>query len=906
MEVKKRSGSNVSRGISNLFHSLWNLLTSRKFKVFSGVIIVIGFIFMGFIAGIAFFGVFGTFENPSQRTISLMHFFGIGGLRDIQSKIDSIRAENINIPLNYIKGKTSNPEKITIDINFENYQRLEFKRQEAIKTGLLVTSDADQIPAEISYGGNKYKADIRLKGDNTDHVNSDKFSLAVKIKNGESLMGMSKFSLMNPERRQNVNEWIYMAALNREDVLGMRYKFVEVIINGDNKGIYALEESFDKNLIEYNQRRDGPIIKLDADEKRSSQFSKELTNYSVVFSEGFDFYPSARLSISKPSTLADPLREKQFNEAKNLLESFRMGRISTSDAFNTDVLARYFAVTTLFGAHHAALWSNIVFYFNPITGKLEPIGYDAEIGNNLYEGIESYTTNCFRQDPECKIEQNDFTGMIFSDKEFFEKYMKELKRVSDRSYLDNFFSGIDSSLKKNIDIMHSDYPAYHFPKERFYEFRDMLENDLSPELPLNAYFQGLNEDKNKLVIYIGNGANLPIEIIEGITNESKFPTNQQGVINKIKAGSLPEYKKFEFDIPYEVSWKNEILDSFKIKYKFVGKEEYYFADVIPWKYIEPNFSENSFIMRKPNYDKFDLIEVSESSKTLSIKAGEWTLNESLIIPEGYTLRAREDTKINLNNGAVIFSRSPLIFKGYERNKITITTSDGTGQGVVIMGAEKESSLSNVIFDGLNYPVKGNWELTGAVNVFDSPIVMKNVTIQNTKSEDGINVVRSKFDFDGLTIKNTTGDCYDVDFGNGDISNFNLINCGNDGLDFSGSTMIIIKNGMITKQGDKGISIGERANATISNLIVREGFIGLGSKDQSDVRVNNVTLIANKYGITAYQKKPEYGPGYIKADNITFIANEFDTFVERKSQVYVNNKLILDNKKNVYGVLYPGE
>ena len=35
------------------------------------------------------------------------------------------------------------------------------------------------------------------------------------------------------------------------------------------------------------------------------------------------------------------------------------------------------------GAQHGAMWNNTRYYYNPITSKLEPIGFDGEAGTSI-------------------------------------------------------------------------------------------------------------------------------------------------------------------------------------------------------------------------------------------------------------------------------------------------------------------------------------------------------------------------------------------------------------------------------------------------------------------------------------------------------------------------------------------
>ena len=50
-----------------------------------------------------------------------------------------------------------------------------------------------------------------------------------------------------------------------KDIIKIKYDFIEFSINGEDKGLYVLEEGFGKELIERNKRRNGPIFGLDED-----------------------------------------------------------------------------------------------------------------------------------------------------------------------------------------------------------------------------------------------------------------------------------------------------------------------------------------------------------------------------------------------------------------------------------------------------------------------------------------------------------------------------------------------------------------------------------------------------------------------------------------------------------------
>ena len=249
----------------NIGSKLLKILINRKMKILLIFVIVVAMLLTGTLFGLGVSGFFGTLDEPSELTVDFLHLFGINSLREIKINVKNVLAENVKIPLNYIVGKIFPTEKIHIDIDFKNYKKLEYKRSEAIRDGIISSSGEDYVPVKITHNGVVYDAKLRLKGNWLDHVEGDKWSLKINMKDGSTLFGMNKFSILSPERRNFLNEFVYLKALEKENVLAVKYDFIEVVINGKNRGIYALEGGFDKELVERSGRREGVILRFNDD-----------------------------------------------------------------------------------------------------------------------------------------------------------------------------------------------------------------------------------------------------------------------------------------------------------------------------------------------------------------------------------------------------------------------------------------------------------------------------------------------------------------------------------------------------------------------------------------------------------------------------------------------------------------
>ena len=258
---------------------------------------------------------------------------------------------------------------IVIDIKFKNWKKLEQSRNNALKEGLILKKEKKFVKASIRYNDQLIKAKVRLKGDFTDHLEGDKWSLRVKTKKDDHLFGMRSFSLQNPKTRGNLGEPLFLEMLRKNGILAPRYLFVNEIINGNKIGVMALEEHFSKEILEANERKESVIIKLDETlfwENKANNNSDSYHNYTAASISAFN-----EKRIEKSSSL-----KSNYRVAVGLLRSFISGSLKASDVFDVELLGRYLAIVDTWGAWHAVAWHNIRFSYNPYTAKLEPIGYD--------------------------------------------------------------------------------------------------------------------------------------------------------------------------------------------------------------------------------------------------------------------------------------------------------------------------------------------------------------------------------------------------------------------------------------------------------------------------------------------------------------------------------------------------
>ncbi|WP_271765497.1 hypothetical protein [Aquimarina algiphila] len=848
-----------------------------------------------------FRGVFSHKTLPEFLEPNKVKFFNTGRFSSNQGR--SYQVNGINFE-NLSSANVSNTlEKITISITQKNFEKIKSRRIEALKSKILIKKEDDFVPSEVSYNTTKnVKSKIRLKGDWTDHLDDEKkWSFRVILEDDNTtIRGMSKFSIQHPKVRNYEWEWLFQKVIKNNDLIGLRYDFVNIDIEVKDKddtqkiplGIMAIEESFDKRLIENNRRREGIILSFEEsllweDRKKSYDLKLNINSWSKKLQETQNL-PIKVFDESR--VLSDPVLLKQFNVAKNLLEGLKKGELKISEVFDIDKLTTFVALSNLFGGHHGLIDHNLRIYFNPVTNKLEPVCFDSHPGSRIgqitnypfSEGDMVYTQKL--------LEKFEIISNEKFIKNFIDKFDNDLNKV---------FINLKTELKTTVDLSILDYNSNFIKKQ--INPSDIIVSNL------------LNIDQKKIQIDISNLSDFPVIINSLEHNDGKrlssafssdpiiHPNEKKLITFNIKdafnnAFVSKKNKKGGFRYPKDVK-------KIKIKYKFPGISFSRKNDIIPFGSNQDetleiiNTYKKSFVT---NYTNFEFIKVKNN--ILTIPRGKYKLNKTLIIPKDHKVFIEKGVTIDMTDGASIISYSPIICRGTKDFPIHFFSSNHSSGGIFITNTKEKSTLNHCHFTSLSNPTSKLWTLSGAINFNETIVEISNSVFQNNRSEDGLNIIRSKFVIDSTVFKNTLSDAFDGDFVEGKILNSSFLNNGNDGIDVSGSS-IFLKDIVINNSSDKAISAGESSTITGMNINVSEGEIGIVSKDLSSISLQNVNVSNTKLGLSSFQKKSEYGTGSIDISMLTLKNNELDYLVENGSQLLIDKAPVKTVSNKVIDQMY---
>ena len=146
--------------------------------------------------------------------------------------------------------------------------------------------------------------------------------------------------------------------------------------------------------------------------------------------------------------------------------------------------------------------------------------------------------------------------------------------------------------------------------------------------------------------------------------------------------------------------------------------------------------------------------------------------------------------------------------------------------------------------------------TSQFSILNSNVILNNSIFENSKADDSLNIKFSKVTIDNSKFINNLADQVDLDFCLAKISNCtfspSLIDSNGDGLDLSGS-YAQITNCIFSDFLDKGLSLGEKSRALISNCKFNENESAITVKDETTLFSWNNSFNLNTVNYSTYVK-----------------------------------------------------
>lgn len=802
--------------------------------------------------------------------------------------------DDMEILVNQTKSLPEFDNVMDLKVSIKNFDKIQKYRDEALAQKQITKNLKKYVKAELTYEGITIPVEIRIKGDWTDHLNTNKWSFRIKTKKGYAFKGMTSFSIQSPHTRDFMNEWFMHQLFQKEGILTTQYFFLPVRINGEMIGMFACEEHFEKQLPESQKRREGPILKLDEEGFWQSKVAAKSTP-----SLKLPYYEESQIvAFNEKRVLKNPALKQRFETGADLLRSLKDFKGDLGEIFDLDYAARYYALFDVANSFHGLAWHNQRFYYNPVSAKLEQIGYD------LFEETGHHKSRrpilgLFSEMAEFNIDWY-LNYQLMANKEFMHAYFNYLHEFSNPEYLSNAFNELEPELSEIEGQLKLEYRLYDFDKaffvnnaleiKRTLEFanqekavkdskviiteyaEEFNESELVKDISIKAFIQDTIGDYIK--IRIQNFHTSPVEIFAYSLAKHKDSLIDLKPIQLKKFDG--DYDQIEVILP---------LKTRRFHFKATNTaDQIHVIKVFKWREPEPITIHEK--LKKEALSPQDIGMIIKNGN-VQFKSKDVELRKNLIIPANHHLFLEAGTQINLMNGACIISYSNILSQGEKNNLVRIYSSDSSGQGILVLSAKDTNHLTFTSFENLsNFQFEG-WSQTGAVTFYNTTLIAGNCEFKSNSCEDALNVVSCKFRLTECLFDNTYADAFDADFCEGDLTACTFRNVANDAVDVSGS-IVTTKGCVVESAGDKGFSGGERSDLTVDDAMISNCNIGIASKDDSKVIVHNSNIKNCHLAYAIYQKKPEFGQA-----TMTVIGETLNQ-VKQKSLIGLGSRFTIDN------------
>ncbi len=780
---------------------------------------------------------------------------------------------------------------------------------------LFLTEDRkDWVDGRFVADGKEYDVAVRVRGDLFNHWAYQKKSWRVRFKDGKTFRGMTDINLIIPEDRFWHAELLNAHRARQLGLLVPPMRPVLVRMNGGPIMLYTEVEHFTKEMVE-KQGRSGES-NLYGTGGGSSYFQQ----WDPIFSD-----------VAFWKKYAEAPGPDTAEEASELLALSRKGAAQEPGYFqklasivDVDRLVRWYVVSLLAGSRHVRD-HNLRFLFDRTRGKFEPIPWD--IGAYMPRTLLALPGNPFLNEalgtPSLRLAAYRMVwdrvrddAWVKGDREealrlraLMERaaYRDSVKLPSNRQ-VKNELDRLDAVIRRNIAFLREelsraelvvnerlpspgsarggllltiDVTARGIAGGRFHEisfpqrFRDavlrrevvLLRDDGDGERgpgdgDVLLTLRDALDKKERVVFQLPDDERALIwpgdpVIDEGTEGILAPPDTRQRFFLVRRSGSAALGSK---DLPLHIDLRNAVTGEKAQVIRDVLIDDAKFSR-LPEAYA----SREAFLRRNAAF--------RPDGEHGVVLAGIPVFSETVIVPSAVRLRIVPGTRVRMGSGASLLSYGPVDVVGTSGAPVLFEPATRNAWGVfLVANAEGPSRIEWAEFRGGGEAFLNGIFASGMVAFHGSPVTVRHATFREARGDDALNTKGVPADVADALFEDNASDGYDADNPpSGAIERVVFRGNGGDGIDLSWAD-IVIRNVTVDGSGDKCISVGENSHPTILDSTLKGCAIGVASKDSSEATVERVRFIGNKVALSAYIKKPIFGPSSIIVRQSSFDGN----------------------------------
>jgi hypothetical protein len=791
------------------------------------------------------------------------------------------------------------------------------QRAKALKDGVLIQDPDFTVPISLRRGTETAAGTARLKGDWTDHLDTDQWSLRLELQS--PVRGMRTFSVQHPKTRGHTMEWFVMQTARRIGLLAPRVDFVRVAINGEEKGVYYLEEHASKELLESQARRDGAIVRFDESARwgtilqygfhRTGIPGEDLRRTQWVLDSVVDGYDERRLlSNSTLSTrllrAIDLARDIQrtivasspdASPVRQLLALRRLEGRTLEDVFDTNAMGRWLALHTLFRAFHGMVWIQWRFYHDPVKDRLEPIVFDT--GADLTQRRGDMVLDA----PEIRWLRSSDATMVAT--------FAELGRLTSPEFLDSLLADLLPEVRRFDHAMieaGSGEPGLDLAsaldvllREQVASLREYIKPNQAIALHATLAGARMKDGEDLRTVEVEAWARTGIATVltgfqfrngrvvraaEALLGISTVP-NSGDAVTTLPDGSvvLPpdgQRLRFRFAIDRRLADLSEIAALKRAIRRQLESEAGERVDVtVLYRPAAESVDrqEPLTIRRTPEadvktegrppapslaaaLDRHPFLRLDLGTRKLVAEPGTHLVAGDLLLPLDLPLELPGGCKLLMAPGGVAVIGA-LKVSGTANNPVTIQAADPAAgwAGMLVMGTAGKSKLEFCNVRDAHEIQRGGWHCTGGITFLDQEVELRDCSFAGGRGEDVLNLIGTRFHMERCRFEGGASDLFDGDFVTGTIVECTFGNTVEDAIDLSGS-VVDVRHCRFENIGDKALSVGEASQLTASDCLVESASIAIAVKDRSNAKVERMEVRSVTHFVAAvFIKKPEFGP-----------------------------------------------
>lgn len=387
---------------------------------------------------------------------------------------------------------------LAVDMPFANYNRILAQREAARAAGVIVTTEADFVPATIRSPNGSLPIRLRLQQGTAAHLgDNEKWSFEVQMRDGHRLLNIQHFYLLDPAANNWLNEWAFAQSLRREGILAPRYHFVHFLFNGNDWGIYAVQEAAGQDLIASQNRPEGVIVEFDTARWWQSLAHFEGNVHAAmadpVIALAAPALQNFEIGLAAGAVNGDDdWALAQAETAIGRMGAWQRGQLDSAAVFDVARYGRFLALVDLWGAIGATSPVNLRLYYNAQSGLLEPVGYN---GNPLSS--------------EARISPDS----LYHDLAFQTAYIEAASRLSQPGYLQELQAELGAELQQ-LQTMLGVEVDLDLPWQELDERQEQMRRSLNPVQPVLARLSAPEPAILPVIqVDVANALNLPLEIV---------------------------------------------------------------------------------------------------------------------------------------------------------------------------------------------------------------------------------------------------------------------------------------------------------------------------------------------------------------------------------------------------------